>query len=799
MGIVHDLKNKEGLGSEGPCSLYFSDFDGEKRAREIIIDLGGTIPGSSTEEMAQHLLHLASLRPLLRKNAAHLILRWTSDDNPSVVDQQQMAKLHAEALGFLHWRAASHGDHLHIAASRINADGSVVPDSNDFRRGEESRAELERLFQLVQVPPSHLRDQSKYLEHVRAPTQEEMALAETGTGSVRGQLQEAVLAVLDSRSVSLPIFVQRLNAIGVDVQLNVAATNRIAGISFSLDGIVMKGSSLGRSFSWPNLQRRGVTYDIERDLESIQECISRHPDGQDSPVGGNEHRADRGNESRSGADRRATPAACELSRSSIRRRESIVDNDEFDGGDFASGLLREDRGGDEKGGKIADVPLQRDNASARSSLASRELRQGNRSTSQAGSSASRHNRGDSSVSATDNGRVGHCSSHRESSPATFEGAAGDVEAFDGSETAEQALQKWSRNMARQIHKFHSAGGGLPPTSTVISPFSGLRRIADLANVETYGDPTAEQILRQIRAFGCDRVEIGVLPPRHRKDLLANRIRTFSGTQLGDPMMIKWLKRMNAMDHDIFVRPAERHDGCVEPLVLVDDLTKDGVQRLEKAGLPLAILIESSPANFHGWVRISDGPISQEQALSAARILAADFGGDPGAVGSRQFGRLAGFTNRKAKYHGGGKAPFARLRASQTAIAPMAVELLSRIRALIQQEGATKLMVHAQSRAATELGGSKYVDNAVNLFVSKRSRSRVTRSDGSMDDSAADFAAAAAMLDAGWHVDAITYAIVLASPRLAERHRDIYAYASRTVSAAASMRPHHPVPSFRPKR
>lgn len=104
------------------------------------------------------------------------------------------------------------------------------------------------------------------------------------------------------------------------------------------------------------------------------------------------------------------------------------------------------------------------------------------------------------------------------------------------------------------------------------------------------------------------------------------------------------------------------------------------------------------------------------------------------------------------------------------------------------------------RAAVELGGPKYVNNAVNLFASKRSRSRVIRSDGSIDDSAADFAAAAAMLDAGWHVDAITNAIVLASPRLAERHKDMYAYASRTVSAAAaSMRTPRPVPSFRPKR
>jgi hypothetical protein len=61
-----------------------------------------------------------------------------------VIDQQQMAKLHAERLGFSHWRAASHGEHLHIAASRANGDGSVVPDgviSDEEKKAEQSSNE----------------------------------------------------------------------------------------------------------------------------------------------------------------------------------------------------------------------------------------------------------------------------------------------------------------------------------------------------------------------------------------------------------------------------------------------------------------------------------------------------------------------------------------------------------------------------------------------------------------------------------------------------------------------------------
>jgi hypothetical protein len=68
---------KKGGDADGLLRYIFPQRDGEKRTREIVADLGGAIPGSSAGEMAQHVPHLASLRPLLRKNVARFILRWT--------------------------------------------------------------------------------------------------------------------------------------------------------------------------------------------------------------------------------------------------------------------------------------------------------------------------------------------------------------------------------------------------------------------------------------------------------------------------------------------------------------------------------------------------------------------------------------------------------------------------------------------------------------------------------------------------------------------------------------------------
>src|SRR5690606_17150420 len=108
--------------------------------------LGGTVPGESLLEMKAGFSALAALRPGVQRSVSHLMLRWTEADRPTIDQQAVMAEAHASALGYQHWTAVSHGDHIHIAASRINADGSVVGDSWDWKRAETSVRELERRF-----------------------------------------------------------------------------------------------------------------------------------------------------------------------------------------------------------------------------------------------------------------------------------------------------------------------------------------------------------------------------------------------------------------------------------------------------------------------------------------------------------------------------------------------------------------------------------------------------------------------------------------------------------------------------
>ena len=66
-------------------------------------------------------------------------------------------------------------------------------------------------------------------------------------------------------------FVRRLEAEGVQVRANIARTGHVSGISYRLDRVAVKGSGLGRAYSFEGLQKEhGVRYDRARDLPALE-------------------------------------------------------------------------------------------------------------------------------------------------------------------------------------------------------------------------------------------------------------------------------------------------------------------------------------------------------------------------------------------------------------------------------------------------------------------------------------------------------------------------------------------------
>lgn len=247
---------------------------------------------------------------------------------------------------------------------------------------------------------------------------------------------------------------------------------------------------------------------------------------------------------------------------------------------------------------------------------------------------------------------------------------------------------------------------MPQTTRSRASGPAVQRLQALAGTSPWLQLTSEQVRRQIEAFGSALFEVQPLPPKG-VDRPKERIRTWTPAKLLEPATLKWLGRMNADGYDIYVRPAPPPvEGMAAPLVFVDDLSADKIRQLAADGLPLAVAIESSPANYHGWVRVGNEPLDRQEVTQAARLLAERYGGDPAAADWRHYGRLAGYTNAKpSRRLPNGRQPFASLVATSSEVAPAAEGLLADARQALEWAERARQRAEQERRSlATSKGG-----------------------------------------------------------------------------------------------
>jgi hypothetical protein len=165
------------------------------------------------------------------------------------------------------------------------------------------------------------------------------------------------------------------------------------------------------------------------------------------------------------------------------------------------------------------------------------------------------------------------------------------------------------------------------------------------------DKSQKAAMTQITAMESEMFEIGLFKAEPQPSMI---LRAWDGETL--MRSTGWVKHQNGSGRNIYVRPAGEHR-----LTLVDDLTADAVATMKRSGFQPAVVVETSPGNYQAWVKHAE-VLPKAVGTAAARTLAEKFGGDTGAADWRHFGRLAGFTNRKAKYMDvqTGLYPFVRL-------------------------------------------------------------------------------------------------------------------------------------------
>jgi len=242
--------------------------------------IGGNMSGQNPRELSREFGLIRELRPDIEKPVHHVSISAGEHDRLSVEQWQEIADTYIQKMGFQNsphvviQHRGTKRDHIHILTSRIDFDGKVISEWQSKQRAEKVMREVEQKYDLERLPMS--------CEVTRAaPSRGELEVYErTGRMSAKLSLQGHVERALKDGPTATE-FIEKLQRVGVETIPNLQSTGRVSGISFRQGEELMKGSDLGRGFSWGALQKRGLDYDQERDRPAMEAAKLRAETGRE--------------------------------------------------------------------------------------------------------------------------------------------------------------------------------------------------------------------------------------------------------------------------------------------------------------------------------------------------------------------------------------------------------------------------------------------------------------------------------------------------------------------------------------
>ena len=240
----------------------------EKKVSEgvgYVID--SNIEQSTAVNMTQEFNLIRQLRPGLGNAVLHVSLNLPYSDQ---LDDKEFASLGCDYLlkmGFdnnqfiMYRHTDTKHEHIHIVANRVRYSGRTTSDSNIKRRSREVLNDLEKKYGLSQI--------SVKTGAEKPLTQKEIEKTlRTGNLPIKLILQDKIgLAI--SIAADTSEFISMLESNGISPKFNISkTTGRVSGISFNHQGVVYKGSTLGKKYSWNSIVKQ-IDYGQDRDRSVI--------------------------------------------------------------------------------------------------------------------------------------------------------------------------------------------------------------------------------------------------------------------------------------------------------------------------------------------------------------------------------------------------------------------------------------------------------------------------------------------------------------------------------------------------
>lgn len=710
-------KMTKGRGFRGALNYDLT----KEKGRLIDKNMAGETPEALSSEFGQ----VRKLRPKLGRAVLHVALSAPVGEHLTDAQWSAIGRQYLQGMGFTdnQYIMTRHTDteheHIHILANRITHQGEVVSESQDYSRQEALMRQIERDHGLQVVAPSQ--DAQR-----RAPTKGEIEKAvRTGEASTRQKLQNLVDAAI-SGSADFGGFHGLLASSGVEVvpvvQLGGA---KLAGLSYRLDGVLMKGSDLGRGYTPSGLAKKGIPYEQDRDFAAVSRDLERE------------------------AGRSTAAAVAEPANSPARER----------------GAARGDRRAAGAGDGRAD----------------------GRDAKNTGGGAGEHPGAGEAVSGTprragkvlpeDAGAPGGAVEHGQHENAQLIDRSGQV-----GEGADVAALRPVRGNGGDFSDPRARIVALAGAA----PYPELRAGRAVAGeADPARDRSLEALQRQIAVLGVERFEIDLVDIRGQaaptRNQGANAPAIHRNWRREDlEKSVSWLKRMNARGHDIHIRPVGEH-----ALVMMDGLEPAAVERLRRDGLEPAAEIDTGAGTRQVWLKLSDQPVPERERLAAAAVLVEQYGGEREAAERAPGGRLAGFTNQDPAQARGTLQPYVRVRDSAGQVATAAPALLAQARHRVDQAQArAERDKRRQAISKAPSDGLQRVDPVAEY--QRQARVLLQRYGEKADLVRMDWMIATDMAKRGMSEEAIARGIQEGSPSLQSCRPGVHeAYARQTAQRAGA--------------
>jgi hypothetical protein len=552
--------------------------------------IGGNMAGTNPESLAREFRAVALQRPDIQKPVWHNALRLPKGEDITNEKWDEIARDYMQKMGwdlektqYCVWKHDE--EHIHIIANRVLLNSKVFLGQNENLISTKMIAELEKQYGLTITPGVKLDEAGKIImpEQSKPKKREIEKALRTGVRPPRLVLQDLVKDAWRGKPTTIE-FMERLEAAGVEVLPNVAATGTMNGFSFRLDGLKFSGSELGTIYKWAKLQEK-IDYDQARDGEELaqrRDAEKRRADDERSAKAASELAlgvADRGF-----ADSDAALASSDTADNEPARDDSAVSrSDRAPGASTAGGVVD------------AEENQQAHGLDGKESSADRELGQASSDDRKSGAA--------SSGRPADNDSVGGLRKRGLQGSDVEEVAHAIIEIAKPAEAKDVRAKRLA--WAQQHKALQAPFYRLTMVDRVCR--DGIDRTHNIGKARIKGDPETFYTAQQVE---------GMMPT---------------------------LRAKNARGFEIYLTPM---DDAYHHIV-IDDLTPEKLAALRAAGYTPALVQASSANNSQAIIRTEKVARSDEQQIANKLVVDLNKTyGDPLFSGVIHPMRMAGFSNKK---------------------------------------------------------------------------------------------------------------------------------------------------------